>query len=602
MRLQTKLTVAFAAVALLPIVSVAAVARVVVADRYRGEYRASLDDAAEQVRAEYQRLADDVERATERLARPDDWLIEPVLLELARGPLDDDAARAVKARAAAAMHGLGLDVLEVVDDRGEVLAAGHFEGRVGDSDPDALAAARRARGQARLVRDEIFEGGRARTVLALEATRSVHGRFGDKTPSVVVVGGRILGEDFVNRLRPAARLYAADGTLVAAHAPAPPRRWPRRTVELAGPDGTTVARVEVAVSNDELAVALADIGWAAAALAVAGAFLALLGGAFVARRIAEPLRELSAGARDVARGRLDASVPVRTRDEVGELAATFNDMTRDLAGAREELVRAERVAAWRDIAQRIAHEIKNPLTPIQMAIETLQRAHRKGAPQFDALFGESAQTILDEVGRLKRIVAEFSSFARMPQPTLAAVDVSEIVDNALALYKGGETPLDLDLAADLPLALADKEQLTQVVINLVENARDALAAARAEADSRAQSADRAPSDNRSDGDGRAESDSRAEVVGRIRVRTRAVDGRIELEVADDGPGLSDEARAKLFTPYFTTKTKGTGLGLAIVHRIVRDHGGDIRVAGPPGAVFTVALPCAPATATDSATG
>ncbi|HEX4462601.1 MAG TPA: hypothetical protein VIA18_31710, partial [Polyangia bacterium] len=224
MRLQTKLTVAFAAVALLPIVSVAAVARVVVAERYRGEYRASLDDAADQVRAEYQRLADDVERSTERLARPDDRLIEPVLLELARGPLDDDAARAVKARAAAAMHGLGLDVLEVVDERGEVLAAGHFEGRVGDSDPDALAAARRSRGQARLVRDEIFEGGRARDVLALEATRSVRGRFGDKTPSVVVVGGRILGEDFVARLRPAARLYAADGTRVAAHAPAPPRR------------------------------------------------------------------------------------------------------------------------------------------------------------------------------------------------------------------------------------------------------------------------------------------------------------------------------------------------------------------------------------------
>ncbi|HEX4460139.1 MAG TPA: ATP-binding protein, partial [Polyangia bacterium] len=355
------------------------------------------------------------------------------------------------------------------------------------------------------------------------------------------------------------------------------------TVELTGPDGATVARVEVAVSNDELAVALADIGWAAAALAVAGAFLALLGGAFVARRIAEPLRELSAGARDVARGRLDASVPVRTRDEVGELAATFNDMTRDLAGAREELVRAERVAAWRDIAQRIAHEIKNPLTPIQMAIETLQRAHRKGAPQFDALFGESAQTILDEVGRLKRIVAEFSSFARMPQPTLAAVDVSEIVDNALALYKGGETPLELDLASDLPPALADKEQLTQVVINLVENARDALAAARTDSAQRAAAA-------AADADGGMRTDG----VGRIRVCTRAVDGRIELEVADDGPGLSDEARAKLFTPYFTTKSKGTGLGLAIVHRIVRDHGGDIRVAGPPGAVFTIALPCAPA--------
>src|SRR6202012_2744113 len=116
----------------------------------------------------------------------------PVCPDLPRAPLDDDAARAVKARAAAAMHGLGLDVLEVVDEHGEVLAAGHFEGRVGDSDPDVLADARRARGQARLVRDQIFENGRARAVLALEATRSARGSFGDKTPSVVVVGGRIL--------------------------------------------------------------------------------------------------------------------------------------------------------------------------------------------------------------------------------------------------------------------------------------------------------------------------------------------------------------------------------------------------------------------------
>ena len=149
----------------------------------------------------------------------------------------------------------------------------------------------------------------------------------------------------------------------------------------------------------------------------------------------------------------------------------------------------------------------------------------------------------------------------MPAPTLAPVDVSEVVDAALALYKGGELALELTLPRELPRALADQEQLTQVVINLVENARDAVGG-----------------------------------KGRVRVATRAVDGRLELEVADDGPGLSDEARAKLFTPYFTTKPRGTGLGLAIVHRIVSDHGGESasaarsapapsspsRCAAPPG--------------------
>src|SRR5262249_35371270 len=157
------------------------------------------------------------------------------------------------------------------------------------------------------------------------------------------------------------------------------------------------------------------------------------------------------------------------------------------------------------------------------------------------------------------IVTEFVTFARLPQPTLQPVDLSQLVDTALALYKGGPTPLELVLAANLPPALADRDQLTQVLINLVENARDAVGAT---------------------GDGTG---------SRVWVTTRGRDGVVELEVADDGPGLSEEARAKLFTPYFTTKTKGTGLGLAIVRRIVSDHGGEIRVAGPPGARFTVIL-------------
>jgi signal transduction histidine kinase len=557
-RLQTKLTGWFAGVALLPIAALATVARFVVVERYRGEFNHTLDAATDRITDEYHRLATDIEAAVERLARADDRLIEPVLLQLAKGPLDDDVAQRTADQVRAGMRALGFDILEIVDEHGEVLAAGHFYGRVGDTDPEALAVARRAPGRARLVRDQIFDGGRARPVLALEVVRTVERSYGDRIARVIIVGGRVVGDQFV-RIDPSARLLAADGTVVAGLKAKPPAHWPRRIIELDGPDGLPAARVEIAVNNEELASALAGITWASFTLGVAGLVLALLGGAIVARRITGPLRELADGARAVARGSLDASVPVRTSDEVGELAETFNNMTRDLLGAREELVRAERVAAWREIAQRIAHEIKNPLTPIQMAIETLQRAHAKNAPQFDALFGESAQTILDEVGRLKKIVAEFSSFARMPQPRLLPVDVSEVVDGALALYKGGQTPLDLVLDRGLPTALADREQLTQVVINLVENARDAVAGA-----------------------------------GRIRVSTRAdmQRGRVELEVADDGPGLSDEARAKLFTPYFTTKARGTGLGLAIVHRIVRDHGGEIRVGGAlgKGAVFTVTLP------------
>jgi nitrogen fixation/metabolism regulation signal transduction histidine kinase len=321
-------------------------------------------------------------------------------------------------------------------------------------------------------------------------------------------------------------------------------------VEFKRADGSLAARVELSISDAELRRTLELISLLAGGLAAGGVVLALLLGAMVARRWSVPLAELSDGARAVARGDLSVSVPVRRRDEIGQLGAAFNAMIHDLTTAREALLRAERVAAWREIAQRIAHEIKNPLTPIQMAIETLQRAHEKGSEQFDALFAESAKTILDEVARLKNIVGEFSAFARMPAPRLAPVALDELVESTLALY--ASLPIERSLAAP-PRIAADRDQLTQVLINLVENARDA-----------------APD-------------------GKIRVTTRTAGNRVELEVADSGPGFTDEARARLFTPYFTTKPKGTGLGLAIVHRIVTDHAGEIRIELSPTR-FIVSLP------------
>ncbi len=163
------------------------------------------------------------------------------------------------------------------------------------------------------------------------------------------------------------------------------------------------------------------------------------------------------------------------------------------------------------------------------------------------------------MARLKHIVAEFSGFARMPEPKLAPVAVHELVEGALALYAGGEVSIARDLAP--ATVRGDRDQLQQVLLNLLENARDAVAQA-----------------------GR----------GDIAVRTRRAGDRVEIEVADSGPGISEEARARLFTPYFTTKKQGTGLGLAIVHRIVTDHGGEIRVGANEGggAVFVVALPAA----------
>jgi signal transduction histidine kinase len=559
MRLQTKLTLAFAAVALAPIAVLAGVARVVVANQYRAQFRTTLEQAEADVEHEYQRVGDEVADAVQRMAKHDDPTLGPLLVALSRGALDEDRRSELESRAETAMRALGFDILEILDERGEILAAPHFSGRVGDQDPAALALARRSAGHSQLVEDQRMEGGSAKRVLALEAARETEETFAEgHRARVTLIGGRVLGKEFVERLHRSARLVGADGKVIYAQ-PGSEQGGLQTVVEFKRADGSQAARVELSVPDAELRRTLELISLLAGGLAAGGVILALLLGAMVARRWSVPLGELAEGARAVARGDLAVKVPVRGRDEIGQLGGAFNAMIRDLTTAREELVRAERVAAWKEIAQRIAHEIKNPLTPIQMAIETLQRAHEKSPDQFDALFAESAKTILDEVARLKNIVGEFSAFARMPAPHLAPCQLGEVVEATLALYRsnGAAQPIERALAPGLPSVMADRDQLTQVLINLVENARDA-----------------------------------AGPDGKVHVSTRTAAGRVELEVSDSGPGLTDEARARLFTPYFTTKPKGTGLGLAIVHRIVSDHGGEIRVSSTPGrgATFTVSLP------------
>ncbi len=299
-------------------------------------------------------------------------------------------------------------------------------------------------------------------------------------------------------------------------------------------------------------------------LATGGVLLALLVGAFIAGRITARLLALAEAADAIAKGRRDLALPIVGSDEVAALTGRFNEMAGALAGAEESAIRAERVAAWREMAQHLAHELKNPLTPIQMSIETLQRtrARPERAADFDRLFDESARVILDEVGRLKSIVGEFSRFARLPAPSFAPVDVRELCDAAARLYDGA-LPIERELGE--ASARADRDQLQQVLVNLLENAREAVAG----------------------------------VVGpRVLVRSSTRGDRAVIEVLDNGPGIADSVRARLFQPYVTGKPGGTGLGLALVQRIVTEHGGRVTAEdGLPtttgcGACFRVEIPLA----------
>ncbi len=240
------------------------------------------------------------------------------------------------------------------------------------------------------------------------------------------------------------------------------------------------------------------------------------------------------------------------------------------------LIRAERIAAWRDVARRLAHEIKNPLTPIQLSAERLRRHFTAAPPETHALVAECTDAIIVEVEALKSLVDEFAQFARLRGPRMLPGDVNRLVDDTLQLYAGvlqeGGLRVDRRLAGDLPAVRLDADQMRQVIINLVDNALEALGGASA-----------AP---RPDG-----SPPRITVATAFDARERIV----RLSVTDNGPGVPPADRDKLFMPYYSTKGRGSGLGLAIVRRIVVEHGGGIEVGAalPSGTVFTVELPCPP---------
>jgi two-component system nitrogen regulation sensor histidine kinase NtrY len=235
------------------------------------------------------------------------------------------------------------------------------------------------------------------------------------------------------------------------------------------------------------------------------------------------------------------------------------------------LIRTQRVAAWRDVARRLAHEIKNPLTPIQLCAERIRRHFTNAAPPLRELVDECTTTITGEVESLKALVDEFAQFARMPAPKTVPSDLNAVLADTLALYNGlfREIQIEHRFAEALPPVRVDVEQMRRVVINLVDNAVEALGGT---------SATRRP-------DGSAP---------RIIVETRhdPVNGVARITVADNGPGIPAGDREKLFMPYYSTKRRGSGLGLAIVRRIIAEHGGSIQVedGAPTGSVFTIELP------------
>jgi two-component system nitrogen regulation sensor histidine kinase NtrY len=306
--------------------------------------------------------------------------------------------------------------------------------------------------------------------------------------------------------------------------------------------------------------------------------LTLLLGSFLARGVTTRINLLATAINVVATGDMSVRVPVTGNDELSDLARAFNSMISEMAESRARIEFLQRIGAWQEMAQRLAHEIKNPLTPIQLAVQECHRKYRGDDPRFRALLDTTLEVVQEEVGTLRRLVGDFSNFARLPQPELEDGTLQEFLRDCseqLAHIEdaaGDGTPQNVNVRIEVPAeglpAAIDRQMLRRVLINLVRNAVQAIRDART---------GRAP----------------AEVLGHVTVSARREGEGSAILVDDDGPGIPVETRSRIFDPYFTTKNDGTGLGLAIVKKIVVEHGGRIEVERSEslgGARFIVHLP------------
>ncbi len=541
-----------------------------------------------QFRREFNRQGEDVVRRVEAIATSED--ASRMAAKLNR-PQADAGPYFELAKTTA--ENSRLDFLEFVESDGTIISSAQWPARFGYPEGGVGSFAASA-GQGAFLKQEELQDGTALGLFAVRATR-----VGERP--VYVIGGRRLDRSFLSGIDMPEGMRALlyqnrgerfAGELVVDPAESAPQKV--RPAEKLEPlvDAVRQSKEEMSglvhwsgdkaedevfhaipllgagVGKDRPLLAILLIGNSrrtyvelmrrirSAALMVGGGgiLLAILLSSWAAARVTRPVEQLAHAAQEVAAGNWNARVDVLGADELGQLADSFNRMTTELLGQKERLMQAERVAAWRELARRLAHELKNPLFPLQLTVENLVRARQQTPEQFEEVFRESSRTLLAEIANLKGIIGRFSEFSKMPQPKLQRVQVNEVIRGVVQLFQAqlegpGRAKISCELQLDprLEPVPADAELLHRAISNLVLNAMDAMPQG-----------------------------------GTLTLRTRDEGGGVVIEVADTGAGLTPEECERIFTPYYTSKQHGTGLGLAIVQSVVSDHGGRIRVHSEPG--------------------
>ena len=548
------------------------------------------DALVEQFKKEFAQRGEEIAHQVENIANAEITL--RTAIDAAR-PTADLSIYMHDANGAAQDH--GLDFVELVNYDGTVISSAQYPSRIGYKNEWVTAKSDWSDSQAFLKREELP----AEVAISLSVVRTQP----NAPKPFYIIGGRRLDKNFLaslvlpagmraliytnldpaftstsllgEKLEPGQADRFAPLVEQLQKQPQPLVRtieWTRdpadaetfHAIPLTGRNNELLGIFFVGSSRRELVQLTQEILRTSAIVAAAALFIGLLVSFWISARITKPVEELAEGAREVATGRWDTRIEVRGSDEVGQLAIAFNDMTRTLASQKERLLQTERVAAWRELARRLAHELRNPLFPMQITIENLQKARRLDAKQFLEVFNESTATLKAELANLNTIVGRFSDFSKMPAPRFVRVNVNEVLRNAVRLFEPQFTAVGKPtitqepfLTDPLPDIDADPDLLHRAFQNLVLNAMDAMPAG-----------------------------------GTLTLRTSEHDGHVRIEVADTGKGLTQEECKRLFTPYYTTKQMGTGLGLAIVQSVVSDHHGNISVTSEEGhgTTFRIDLP------------
>jgi len=467
---------------------------------------------------------------------------------------------------------LGLDILDLADTSGTLVAGESAEPARSSDVASERRIARVGGGRDTGPVVERIGGG-----LGLAMILSAPIPLANK-PAGLILGGQVFDAAFLDQLAKASGLELilcdADGRVVAATLPVPPGRTfqLRSSAERLRLDGGSYLSrgvpLEVGAAPYASIFGLASTAAADRAVAsvqVVSAFLGLLGlaiamalGALWSSMVSRPVERLAAFSERLAQGKWDEPLEFRSVRELETLVQALDRMRRDLQVYRDRLVTSERQAAWGQMARKVAHEIKNPLTPIAISVADLKRSYELNRADFPQILDQAARTVAEEVDTLRALLQEFSEYGRFPAPRLAPCRLSTLITDLEALYRPDVDAgrLIVSRPGEDVTFTADPSEIKRALHNLIQNGLEAL-------------------------DGQ----------GRVEISALADSGTLELRISDT-TGLTPEQRANLFVPGFTTKAQGSGLGLTIVERIVSDHGGTISVedAPPRGTRFRIRLP------------